>query len=211
MCRNFEKIPPDEQAKLRAICLEEFANKGYERASTNVIVERAAIPKGTLFYYFGSKKKLFLYLLDQSIQCYTDFFQKADDKKPADLFDRLIYISQIRFRFVEQEPLIYKFFVKAFMQIPLELEIEMGQRFQIYSTASSAMIKEDLDLSRFTPGVDVDELVEMLYLLMEGLFSRFSNDFKRSEPEDLLEQVRQIEDRCREYFEMIKKGVYRTS
>lgn len=210
MCQNFEKIPVDEKARIAAICLEEFADKGYERASTNAIVEKAGIPKGTLFYYFGSKKKLFLYLLDQSIQSYTGFFRKVNDEKPADLFERLLYISQVRFRFVEQEPLIYRFFIKAFLNIPPELKTEMEQRFQTYSTTSSAMIKEGLDLSRFKPGVDMDDLVEMLYLLMEGLLSRFSNDFKQSEPESILEMVRQIENRCRDYFEMIKAGVYRT-
>lgn len=39
----------------------EFAEKGYEDASTNRIVKNAEIGKGTLFYHFGNKENLYIY------------------------------------------------------------------------------------------------------------------------------------------------------
>ena len=77
MTENFEKIPLEEQQRILEICLAEFAAKGYERASTNAIVNMAGIPKGTLFYYFGSKKDLYLYLIDHAADTFID---KADSK-----------------------------------------------------------------------------------------------------------------------------------
>ena len=50
MTENFEKIPLEERQRILEICIAEFAEKGYERASTNAIVRTAGIPKGTLFY-----------------------------------------------------------------------------------------------------------------------------------------------------------------
>jgi len=40
--------------------LEEFASKGYYKASTNTIVKEANVSKGLLFHYFQSKKELFI-------------------------------------------------------------------------------------------------------------------------------------------------------
>ncbi|MDR3271177.1 MAG: TetR/AcrR family transcriptional regulator [Peptococcaceae bacterium] len=59
----------DEEKRLRIINagINEFS-KGYRQASTDVIVREAGISKGLLFYYFGTKKDLFLYLYDYAVQ-----------------------------------------------------------------------------------------------------------------------------------------------
>ncbi|MTI56255.1 MAG: TetR/AcrR family transcriptional regulator [Geosporobacter ferrireducens] len=41
----------------------EFVEKGYDKASTDRIIQRAEISKSLLFYYFKNKKGLFLYLV----------------------------------------------------------------------------------------------------------------------------------------------------
>jgi hypothetical protein len=52
-----------EQQHLIDGCLDEFGEKGNQRASMNVIVTNAGIPKGPLFYFFeNNKKNLFLFL-----------------------------------------------------------------------------------------------------------------------------------------------------
>lgn len=211
MCQNFEKIPMPEQERIKRICLEEFAGKGYVRASTNAIVEKAGIPKGTLFYYFGSKKKMFFYMLDRAIERYIEKYRALDTEKPDDLFERLFYTARIKFRFAEQEPLLYSFFLKTFLDIPAETKAEMQQRFHAYTSAAADSIMEGLDLTLFKPEVNVDSLVEMVNTLLDGLLSRYSEEFREAEPAHTLEIVRQLEMRCREYFEMIKRGVYRSS
>ncbi|MFB6351373.1 MAG: TetR/AcrR family transcriptional regulator, partial [Bradymonadaceae bacterium] len=45
---------------------EEFADKGYERASLNAIIEKAGISKGSLYYYFENKQDLFSTVLEQA-------------------------------------------------------------------------------------------------------------------------------------------------
>ncbi|MBG0763851.1 MAG: helix-turn-helix transcriptional regulator [Tissierellales bacterium] len=54
----------DEKKKIKIInsAMEEFSKNSYDKASTNRIVEKAGISKGSLFKYFESKKKLFLSL-----------------------------------------------------------------------------------------------------------------------------------------------------
>ena len=209
MSANFEKIPRQEQERILTIILEEFAQNGYQRASTNAIVTRAEIPKGTLFYYFGSKKAMFLYTLDEAVKRFTEINRNlAGEKPPEDLFENLLHRMKIKLLFVQQEPLLYHFFYKVFLEIPEVLQEEMAARFAAYAAASQSLAKENIDTSRLKEGVDLDSALKMIHLMLEGLLNRYSPQFRQLTPEGGLELVKEIEKECRAYFELIKKGIY---
>src|SRR6056297_2085686 len=54
----FDRIPDEKRHALLTAALEEFANRGYSDASTNAIVKRVGIAKGSLFKYFATKAEL---------------------------------------------------------------------------------------------------------------------------------------------------------
>jgi len=66
MYSSFEKLPAEKRDLILRISMEEFAEKGYHKASTDTITQRAGISKGILFHYFKSKKGLFLYLVEHT-------------------------------------------------------------------------------------------------------------------------------------------------
>jgi len=45
-----------------------FSEKGFEKATVDEIAERAGIAKGTIYYNYGSKKELFLSLVEEGIE-----------------------------------------------------------------------------------------------------------------------------------------------
>jgi len=209
MSINFEKIPRKEQKRILAIILEEFAENGYQRASTNTIVKKAGIPKGTLFYYFGSKKAIFLYTLDEAVTRFTEINKiLTGENPPDDLFERLMIRMKVKLKFVQQEPLLYRFFYKVFLEIPDELKDEMTSRFTAYTAASQDQAKEKIDQSKLKIGVDPDTAVRLIHLMLEGLFSRYNPQLRQLSPEDGLRLVENIEIECRKYFELIKQGIY---
>ncbi len=108
---NFERITAEEQARILDACIEEFAQHGYALASTNAIVKRAGIPKGTLFYYFGSKKDLYLYVLDHAVTRFVEAFDRLAGELPTDLFERLLHRGRTRMRFVIEHPRVYRLFL----------------------------------------------------------------------------------------------------
>ncbi|HHT76935.1 MAG TPA: helix-turn-helix transcriptional regulator, partial [Clostridiaceae bacterium] len=67
MFENFLKIDITKQKRVLAAALEVFSREGYLRANTNEIAALAEISKGLLFHYFGSKKNLYLFLLDETV------------------------------------------------------------------------------------------------------------------------------------------------
>jgi Transcriptional regulator len=65
---KFEKLDEEKRLNILRSALSVFADKGYQDASTNKIVEGADISKGTLFYYFKNKEGLYYYLIDYSLE-----------------------------------------------------------------------------------------------------------------------------------------------
>src|SRR5690625_5577728 len=80
--RNVEKFKNLDKKKQKRIinaALKEFTAKGFDQASTNRIVKEAGIGKGMLFYYFKSKKDLYLYLVDYCIEIIREKYFHAID------------------------------------------------------------------------------------------------------------------------------------
>ena len=209
MSENFKKIAVDDQERILQAALQEFAQNGYRRASTNAIVKAAGIPKGTLFYFFDSKKKLFFYLLDDAIRKYVAFVDSIKEKPPRELFERLLAQGQGKLRFAAENPLIYRFFTKIFLDIPEELRDEMEVRMKTYGQASAANLTDNLDTSRFRDGVDVQQAVNMVVVLLEGVYARYTPLMRETKPEDLDKLIDKIGQECQHYFKLIQNGIYK--
>ncbi len=58
--QRFDKLPKERQTRLLEAAAEEFAARGYERASLNRIIAAAGVSKGAMYYYFEDKADLFV-------------------------------------------------------------------------------------------------------------------------------------------------------
>lgn len=206
---NFKRLPTAEQERILQACLEEFARHGYTLASTNAIVKRAGIPKGTLFYFFGSKKDLYLYVIDHAVARFAAAFAQLNVGQPSDLFERLLHRGAARMQFVIQEPLLYQIFYNAFINTPQDIQAEMKSRFAAYAQTSQGRLTDGLDTSKFREGIQPEKAIELVSLVLEGLFNRYLPTFQRSSPEESLRLVEVITAEARQYFEMLKKGLYK--
>jgi len=210
MLKHFENLPGAEQQKIIGVCREEFADKGYLRASTNAMVDGAGIPKGTLFYYFGSKKKLFLYLVDAAVEAYSDFVVQNSGDLPAELFARIFYMVEVRMRFAAEEPGWYRFLAKALLDIPEALKQEMETRFASYGEANQQFMRTGVDTSRLRTGVTLEQVLEVIALLQEGMLARYTQQLKTMEADETLAFIEAMKASTRQQFELLKYGVYRS-
>lgn len=208
MYENFEKIPLEDQQRILAACIAEFARNGYQQASTNVIVKQAGIPKGTLFYFFGNKKDLFLYVLDHAIARFAAYAAEMAGEMPDDLFERLLYRGQVRFRFAAEEPELFQLFYHAFINTPPEIQADLCERGAGFAAGSAERLMGGLDLSRFRQGVDVQTAVELVQLTLDGLFNKYLGAFRQMGSDEALVLVERIGTEAREYFQLLKEGIY---
>ena len=208
MIDQFNRLPVDEQNVILDACMAEFAENGYLRASTNQMVKQAGIPKGTLFYYFGSKRELFLYLLDRALGTYQAFVGDFTGRLPSDLFDRIFYMVDVRMQFALRNPDVYHFLFKALLNIPDELKVEMEERFAEYAVESQRFLRENVDTSMLREGVTLDQVLDLVGLLQEGMLSRFAKQLSQMEPEETIQFVEGLLEKTQAQFNLVKKGVY---
>jgi TetR/AcrR family transcriptional regulator len=207
---NFYKIPKEEQDRILTGCIEEFARNGYDKASTNAIVKKANIPKGTLFYYFGSKKDLYLFILDHAVERFTKDMNQALTDLPSDLFERLFYLGEMRMQWMLREPMLYQLFFNVFVLTPDEIKVELQQRFAGYYSTSTQMLYQGLDLAKFKENIVVEEAIDLTYLVLEGLYGRYAAMLKQTQPLESLALVRRMTEECRVYFQLLAKGIYKS-
>jgi AcrR family transcriptional regulator len=208
MIDQFAKLPASDQKKIIKVCIEEFGDKGYLRASTNTIVKNAGIPKGTLFYFFGNKKKLFLYLIDHAVNQYIGFIESYIKSLPTDLFDRMLYMVEVRMRFAAHAPYLYQFFFRTLLNVPEEIKTDMQDRFKFYTAANRDLMTKGLDISRLKKGVSVDQVMELLGYFMGGLLASHTENLTKLDADQSLDYVEKLLEQGTIYFEMIKQGVY---
>lgn len=61
--QTFLNLPKEKREHIINIAIDEFAEYGLENASTNRIVEKSGISKGSFYQYFEDKQDLFMHLV----------------------------------------------------------------------------------------------------------------------------------------------------
>lgn len=69
----FSRLSAEKQENIINRAILEFSNNSFADASTDAIAEDTGIAKGSLFYYFGNKKGLYLYALKYSTERIVDY------------------------------------------------------------------------------------------------------------------------------------------
>lgn len=107
----FENLPEPEREKTIRVCMEEFATHGFKNASTNSIVKALGIPKGSIFYWFGSKDQLYLFLVDICVKRFVEELAGVTRQWPEEILARLHLIIEASFDFLENNPHHFKLFM----------------------------------------------------------------------------------------------------
>lgn len=89
--------------------IQEFAFLGYNKASTNHIMEQVGMVKGLLFHYYSNKQNLYLACLQKVL---TEVQKKLDQfmqQMPEDLFERLVSFLRWKNQLALDQPLTLRF------------------------------------------------------------------------------------------------------
>jgi len=109
----FSRLNKKKQDKIIDASIEEFANLGYELASTNKIAKKAGIAKGSLFKYFGNKERLFYTVASHVLTEYRLYIRKNLKDMPSDIIERMAAIQNRIYDFFGKNPMMLKFFSKV--------------------------------------------------------------------------------------------------
>lgn len=203
---KFHNLGKEKQERILHAALLEFAENGYDKASTNKIVQRAGIGKGMLFYYFNSKKELYEYLIQYCFEiAEKEYLNRIDDSK-GDILNHLKEISRIKFEFFHQYPEVTKF-LSTYVLIDGVSE-EMNERFAaLKEKAYKKMhLSTERNLHLFRKDIDGKKAHDLIQWMIKGYEASYLEKFKGKKLSK--EQIEQMFDEFDEYLDIMRKIFY---
>lgn len=204
---TFLNLPEDKQARIIEAALREFADKGYQQASLNVIVANSGIAKGSLYQYFTDKAGLFLYVFDFAIAVVRRLLvQVKDSTVEEDFFCRLEKSLLAGLDFIRQHPQIYRIYLKILFdqQVPQRQELLTRVR-QYAADYLQSLLRQGLARGEIRGDVPLASAV----FLLDALLDRFLQaamvpafdvvlGLEQAEPAVLAQRVEELLDLLRQ-------------
>lgn len=209
MFDKFFAIPNEKQENIIKSALEVFAKNGYSKANTSAICEKALISKGLLFHYFGSKKNLYLFLVDKMTEEMTQKYYAYMPQRPMEIFELLSESTVIKLKIAMEMPDGYKIIHEAYVNPPSELKEELDARLSGIFANQKDLFAQMIDISLFKENVDPKKGIDLIWACSKGLYDLYLEDFKKVPPEELLERYDEIKEDMMVHFALLKTALYK--
>jgi AcrR family transcriptional regulator len=168
---TFSNLPADKREKIIDVSTEEFALKGYKGASINSIVKKLKIAKGSVFSYFGDKEGLFLHIFSFSVEKVKNYLRDIrEDTKEKNIFERLEYIFYAGVDFTEKHPLIYRIYIRSFLNSDIPLREDMQKAIRENAHEFICELLEDAKLKN---EIRPDTNTALAAFTIEAIMDRF--------------------------------------
>lgn len=206
MFAKFLKLDSEKQDRIVKAVMKEFAQKGYDRASTNEMVKEAGISKGLLFHYFKNKKQLYLFLVDYCYDMIVDEFYKKVDLSEPDFFKRVREAIHIKMEMLIQYPDIFKFMEEAFLEDAADIKQEMEKKKREMTDINLGKFFEGIDYSKFRTDVDLKIVLKIITFTFEKLSDETLYKAKLTPDHEI--NYEEIRAEAEQYFDVLIKCFY---
>ena len=165
---SFQNLDKEKQNRILNAALNEFAENGFEKASTNRIVKNAKIGKGMLFYYFQNKEELFSYLIHYSLDLTHNQLIQMFDKKEPDFIERLKQIAQIKIEFHVKHPAVLNFLGNLFLKDAAEMPENLKKRYEELVAIQPTLLYDGIDKTLFRNDIDTEKAFKLIQWSIDG-------------------------------------------
>lgn len=209
--KSFEKVEnlePEKRKRILHAALREFAEKGYDQASTNQIVKEAEISKGMLFYYFNNKEDLYHYLINYGLKIVREEFLDTLDETIPDFLDRLKYISQAKLAYFWNYPAVNQFMGTILLEKDLELPVDLQGKLQetIAYAQQKTYSSHSSDKNPFRKDVDSQKAAQLIEWTIRGYQQETLERLKGKKMTEL--DLEKMWDEFDEYIEILRTAFY---
>jgi len=198
---NFLSLPEDKQSTIRNSALKVFGENGYKKASVKDIADEADISKSMVFHYFGTKKDLYLYLVDYCSKVLTGPLTSIQKDLPRDYFERMKVATEKQMGVLKDEPFFLKFLTSMLSESDPEISKELQTYRDYAATFQSSYALDDMDFSKFKEDVDLKVVLRMMVWMAEG----FSRNVSLESEEALDKYI----DQFNEAVELLRSNLYK--
>jgi len=168
MNEKFFDLKKEKQDRIINAALKVFAQNGYRHSSTDVIVKEAAISKGLLFHYFGSKIGLFSFLFDYSVKYMLLEFSRSIPPQETNYFSIRKAIEGAKLNVLRNYPFMSQFIEQGLHETQLDVATSIESAKNSYLSAMrnfKARVKD----TKFKAGLDKETLENLIRYTVNGL------------------------------------------
>lgn len=173
MSHKFLNLDIHKQERILNAAMKEFATLGYEKASTNTIVKDAGISKGLLFHYFGSKKKLYIFIANYGFDLVMDKFKDSINFEESDILELHADVTVARVELMNAYPNLFDFFLSCTKEDSQELVGEIVIQGNSLRQGVYEKLFTDIDYSLFKDGIDVPKVLNII----KWTFEHYGNQY----------------------------------
>lgn len=164
---RFNNLKAEKQKLIMNAAIKEFVQNGFDKGSTNEIIKRANISKGSLFNYFNSKKDLYVYLIEHCVQVIEWFFGQIDVGE-TDLFKRIEDIGLQKMHIHQTYPQVFDFLAASIQEESPEVKDIIKQKVDPIYDEGTKIVYDNIDYSLFRDDIDIEKAIEILNWTMFG-------------------------------------------
>jgi AcrR family transcriptional regulator len=166
--QGFLNLSQEEQVRVLEAALDEFAERDFESASLNRIIQNAGISKGSMYHYFQNKEDLYMYMLDKVMEEKKHFLLGALQSlgrpvQELNFFDSLAFQLEVSLQFAGKNPRYHM--INTHLQNMLETGLKkrifgrLGAEFDSYI---AAMVDSAIATGQFQNNLDRDFTMRIL-------------------------------------------------
>jgi len=167
--QKFLALEPEKQERILNAAMTEFLH-GFKKASTDNIVREAGISKGLLFHYFGTKERLFHFLIDYAIDTVKHEYLDLVNVCQPDILNSIWQSSLLKKDLSVRFPSIFDFLTNAYVEEKTSGNNASSalEKFNKMSGAVIAEIYAHADGSLFRDDVDKQTAMNIISWTMSG-------------------------------------------
>lgn len=180
----FEKLlnlEPNRREEIINAALKEFAAKGFDDASTNVIAKEAGISKSLMFHYVNNKKDFFLFLYDYCLEIIKKEYFDLIDLSEKDIFERLRQTYLLKVKVLKKYPWIFDFTKAVVFTDSEAVNNELNERKKKLEENSLHNFFSDIDNSKFRDNLDIEKCKQLIYWAIGGYANQILEEIRSDE------------------------------
>ncbi|SHH78590.1 TetR/AcrR family transcriptional regulator [Clostridium grantii] len=196
---KIDELNKEKKDNIINYAMEEFATSGYDKASTNTIVQKAGISKGSIFQYFGNKKMMFFYLYDYAENIIEVYLTNYVDFKHPDLFYRIEELMNQLAMLLIKHPNVMNFVDAAKSEENLEILNEVKKRKRASTDILVKRVFNNVDLTLFKENVDYEKTCFIVSSTLKNLIDKEMESGKKCSEALIIESLKEYID----YFRIV--------
>lgn len=207
MRNKFERLDDERKSQIINVALKEFAAKGYEEASTNIIAKESGLSKSLLFHYIESKRELFVYLYDYALTKILDDFFGSIDLSQKDMLQRCHQIALVKIEVLHKNPALFDFYKMAIDTTSEEVASVLEKLSKNYRTIGLDRLFDGIDVSLLRSDIDPQKAVNLCIWFLNGLADQLQQRVSGFRKDEI--DYDALMDESNEYFEIMRKCFYK--